>query len=310
MYRGFGVHHVGVGVKNLETMKSFYKETLGFTNVFMEEPMGEVDGTYEMFRMPSARLAMIMLQQEAGGVIDELVQMSNPVPRPIRKETRYGDIGVAKIAIAVSNVERLYEELKGKVNFCSKPKSTKIPGWGDYAFVYGRDPEGNLIEFVSGSKLRVANRFGGSRWIGISVTDLERSRSFYQKYLGFDTLVVNSHSSFSGLVDEISGGSKTQVQSCIISNSRGGGMLELFEVLKPRGRSIPLATYWGDFGYLEVCLLSNDIHETEKHCEKEGLEILCRPVNEGERTSFMYIRDPDGNPVEFIIFRTPEGKIN
>jgi catechol 2,3-dioxygenase-like lactoylglutathione lyase family enzyme len=305
MYTGFGIHHVGVGVKNLEIMKLFYQETLGFKNIFMELPVGEYDVMNEMFRTPTAKMGGIMLQQEAGGVIEELAHMENPAPRPIRREPRYSDIGVAKIAIAVSDVELLYKELKDRVNFCAKPKSTKVPRWGDYAFVYGRDPEGNLIEFVSGSRIAVADRYGGSRWIGVSVTDLERSKSFYQKYLGFDTLVVNPHSGFSGLLDEISGSNGTQVRSCILANSRGGEMLELFEFLKPRGRSIPLATYWGDFGYLELCLLCDDIHKTEKHCEKEGLEILCRPVKEGQQTSFMYIRDPDGIPVELIIFSKP-----
>jgi len=31
-------------------------------------------------------------------------------------------------------------------------------------------------------------------------------------------------------------------------------MIELFEVMEPRGRSMPFAAGWGDFGYLQVCL--------------------------------------------------------
>ena len=303
MYRGIGVHHVGMGVKNLAVMKSFYQQTLEFNKVWAEIP--ETEGRMEeMFRRSDAKLSWSMFSQEAGGVIVELVQMANPIPRPIRKDFRYGDIGVAKITIAVSDVEQLYRELKDKVNFCAKPKSAQIPGWGDYHFVYGRDPEGNLIEFISGAKIKVENKFGGARWIGASVTDLERSRAFYQKYLGFDTVVIAPHDSFSGLVDEISGGSQTQVKSCVIANSRGGEMLELFEVLKPRGRSIPLSTYWGDFGYLEICLQCNDIHEMGKYYEKEGLEFLAGPTLGLDKPEYeiwyLYIKDPDGIPAEVV----------
>jgi catechol 2,3-dioxygenase-like lactoylglutathione lyase family enzyme len=281
-------------------MKSFYRDTLGFKKVFMELPMGEYNVMNDIFRLPSATMGGTMLQQEAGGVIEELARMGNPVSRPIRKDPRYGDIGVAKIAIVVPDVEQLYKDLKDQMTFCAKPKSTTIPGWGDYAFVYGKDPEGNFIEFVSGSRIRVTNKYGSSRWVGVSVTDLERSKSFYQKYLGFDTVVVSPHNGFSGLLDEVSGSRHTRVRSCILANSRGGEMLELFEVMQPRGRSIPLATYWGDFGYLEVCLLCDDIQTTEQHCEREGLDILCMSVHADSRTWFMYIRDPDGIPVELI----------
>jgi len=294
-----------MGVRNLATMKAFYQDTLAFSEVFGEFEEVEHEPMHQVFRVSPIIFAGIMFNQKAGGVIVELIQMANPAPRPIRKDFKYGDIGVAKIAIAVRDIEQFYSESKDKITFCSKPKSTNIAGWGDYNFVYCRDPEGNLIEFISSPKIEVRNRFGGARWIGASVTDLERSKEFYQKYLGFDMVVINPHESFSGLLDEISGGSQTQVRSCVIANSRGGEMLELFEVLKPRGRSIPLSTYWGDFGYLEVCLYCDDIHEMAEYCEKEGMEFLSGPelVDSGipgQDAWFMYTKDPDGIPVEWI----------
>lgn len=303
MYRGIGTHHVGIGVNNLEAMKSFYHETLGFNKVFAEFPEKEHDMD-EVFRMAHVKFKGIMLSQEAGGVIVELIQMVNPISRPIRNDFRYGDIGVAKIAITVSDVMQLYRKLKGKVNFCAEPRLITIPGWGGYHFAYCRDLEGNLIEFISGPKIKVETRFGGTRWIGVSVTDLERSRAFYQKYLGFDNVVIEPHDSFSGLVDEISGGNKTQVSSCVLANTRGGEMLELFEVLKPRGRSIPFSTYWGDIGYLETAIQCDDIYEMRKYYQQEGLELLSRPtlaLDEPEYQGwYLYIRDPDGIPVEVI----------
>ena len=307
MYKGYGVHHCVIGVKRLDIMKTFYQDLLEFNNVFIEFPTGEYAPLREVTRTSHPRYTSIFLSQEEGGIIIGLTQMIDPVPRAIRKDFRYGDIGVAKLTIAVSDLERLYGELKDRLNFCSRPKSLEISHWGDYHFMYCRDPEGNLIEFISGSNVSVRNRFGGVRWLGVSVTNLHRSLSFYQKYLGFDTTVISTHTNFSGLVDEISGGNQTKVRSCVLASSQGEGMVELFEVLEPRGRSIPSSTRWGDFGFTQVCLNGKagaNIYKVAAHFEKEGMEFLSGPQLMGDEKGggFFYIRDPDGIPLEFLVF--------
>jgi len=307
MYKGYGVHHCVIGVKRLEIMKTFYQDLLEFNNVFIEFPTGEYEALRDVTRTSHPRYTSIFLSQEAGGIIIGLTQMIDPIPRAIRKDFRYGDIGVAKLTIAVSDIERLYKELKDSLNCCSKPKSLVIPHWGDYRFMYCKDPEDNLIEFISGSNVSVRNRFGGVRWLGVSVTDLQRSLSFYQKYLGFDTTVINTHENFSGLVDEVSSGKKTKVRSSVLASSQGEGMVELFEVLEPRGRSIPSFTRWGDFGYTQVCLngkVGVNIYKIAAHFEKEGMEFLSGPqlMHDEKGGGFFYMKDPDGIPLEFLVF--------
>jgi catechol 2,3-dioxygenase-like lactoylglutathione lyase family enzyme len=301
-----GVHHVAIGVKNLDTMKSFYRDILGFTEVFAEFGESEQEIMREVVRASRVVFSGVILCQRAGGILLELIRMTDPVPRPIRKDFRYGDIGVTKITVAVSDVKALYEELKGKVSFCSEPKFAVIRGWGDYPFVYCRDPEGNLVEFVSIINVEVKGGFGGARSIGISVTNLERSISFYQKHLGFDVVMMSRHKNFSGLVDEVSGDKDTQVRSCLLAaNNTGDCMIELFEVSKPRGRSIPFSANWGDFGYLQVCFNCDDIRGMGSYGEKVGMEFLCSPKrmdggipeHPGE---FFYGKDPDGIPIEFL----------
>lgn len=307
MYKGYGVHHIAIGVKDLEKMKSFYQDLLGFNNLFMDFPEAEYHALHEVVRMPHPVYAATLFSQSAGGIIVELVQMVNPVPRPIRKDFRYGDIGLAKMTIAAFDVEELFKELEEKIDFCSKPKSVMIPGWGDYHFVYCRDPEGNFIELCSGTNIPVQDIFGGVLWVGISVTDLRRSIPFYQKVVGFDSVFINSHESFSGLVDEVSFGKNTKVRSCVISSSKTEGMIELFEVMEPRGRSIPFATRWGDFGYLQVCLngkRGDDIFRMASYFEEAGMEFISGPQLMGDERegAFFYMKDPDGIMVEFLVF--------
>jgi hypothetical protein len=105
------------------------------------------------------------------------------------------------------------------------------------------------------------------------------------------------------MVDEVSGEKGTQVRSCLLANSSGGGMLELYECIKPRGRSIPLNNYWGDAGYLEMCLEAENIHDVVDWCRAERVYYLHKPVGTaegGQEVWFQYIYDPDGIPVETI----------
>lgn len=307
MYKGYGVHHIAIGVKNLDRMKSFYQNILSFDNLFVDFPEAEYPALHEVARSPNPRYAAILFSQSAGGIIVELVQMVDPVPRPIRKDFRYGDIGLAKMTIAVSGVEDIFEEFNGTINFCSEPKSVMIPGYGEYRFVYCRDPEGNMIEFFSGPKTTVQDRFGGVLWVGISVTDLKQSLLFYQKVAGFDSVFIRTHESFTGLVDDVSGGQNTKVRSCVLGSSKAEGMVELFEVMEPRGRSLPFGTKWGDFGYAQVCLngkQGDDIFDMASHFEKEGIEFMSGPqlMHDEREGAFFYMKDPDGIPVEFLVF--------
>ncbi len=307
MYKGYGVHHVAIGVSNLDSMRSFYRNVLEFTDIFVDFPEAEYPALSEVVRAPHPVYAAVLFSQAAGGIIVELVRMVEPNPRPIRKDFRYGDIGLAFLAIAVSDVDRLYREFSDRIAFCSEPKSAVIPAWGDCRFVFCKDPEGNLIEFVSGASVPGSGGFGGVRWVGIGVTDLERSIRFYQKYGGFDVVAVDAHEKFSGHVDEVSGARQTRVRSCVLASSAAEGMVELIEVLEPRGRSIPFAVRWGDFGFLQVCLngrQGDDVFLMAAEFEGEGIEFVSGPQLMGDERdgAFFYAKDPDGIPVEFLVF--------
>jgi len=171
-----GVNHIGMGVKNLPAMKQFFGATLGMTETYLEFP--EVwNPMVDVFRASLHKFAGTMLYPPAGGIVVELIEMSLPHPRPIRKIKRYGDIGVNKITIAVSDVGKFYGGYQDRIAFLSEPRSTKLPGWGggEYTFVYGPRSGGEL----AGVYFRPCNgeteTFGGARWLGVAVTDLERS---------------------------------------------------------------------------------------------------------------------------------------
>ena len=116
MYSGSGVHHIGMGVDDYHTMKSFYRDTLAFSNVW-EEFLGVESPMEDVFRGSSHKFDGIMLGQPAGGIIVELIRMIEPRPRPVRNHSRYGDIGVNKLTVAVSDTELFFRQAAETINF-------------------------------------------------------------------------------------------------------------------------------------------------------------------------------------------------
>jgi catechol 2,3-dioxygenase-like lactoylglutathione lyase family enzyme len=292
-----------MGVRNTESMKAFYRDAFGFGTVLGEMPEEDHEAIHGLLRAPRAIHSALLLGHETGGPSLALFHATEPAPRPIRRDPRYGDIGVAKLTFVVPDLAAFCRDKKAHVDLCSSPKSTAVEGGDAYCFVYGKDPEGNLVEIVSGSG-GASGKGPALRSVGIAVTDLERSLVFYRDVLGFDRMIMAPHELFSGLVDEITSEIGATVRSCLLASSRGQGVLELFEVTKPRGRSIPFGTQWGDFGYLQVCLFASDRETLTAQIEAEGLDVLLSPqdVEDPEHPAlFMYLRDPDGVLVEVVV---------
>jgi catechol 2,3-dioxygenase-like lactoylglutathione lyase family enzyme len=307
-----GVFHVGFGVRNLEAATKFYMETLELSESFTEFDMS-VNPMADTFRNSMHIIEGNMFYHKTGGLTLEPVCKKAPTPKAIFSPPRLGDIGPNKITFAVADVEKFFQEYQDKVEFFGKPHATVLPGLGDYSFVYGKDPEGNILEFASWADGRPEQgMLCGARILGVAVTDLERAKSWYQKHCDMD-IVVSEHDKFSGLVAEVSGSPETQVKSCLLDTSKrehapvGTCLLELYEVSKPSGRSIPMGSEWGDYGFMELSMVGlGSKYDLARYYEEQGVEIAQRPtaadVMEGNEVWFIYAKDPDGNYVETVGF--------
>lgn len=307
-----GIFHVGFGVRKLDVSTKFYMETLELTEIFecfdqATNPMADT------FRNSHHVLSGNMFCHKTGGLTLEPVQLRCPTPRAIWTTPQLGDIGPNKITFAVADVEKFFKEYQDKVKFLGEPQSTTVPGLGEYAFVYGRDPDNNIVEFASWEGAKVdQGLIGGVRILGMGVTELERSKAFFQKHCDMD-VIVSEHDKFSGLVGSVSGSPDTQVKSCLLDCSKssqapvGTAMLELYEVSNPRGRSIPFGTMWGDFGFMETSTVAlGSMYQLALYYEEEGVEVVQSPTTaivdeeEGVEYWFIYARDPDGNFIETV----------
>ena len=135
-----GIHHVAVHVRDLDRMVKFYGDAFGFAVVgaafgWQEEPL--ID---RIMDVPGTAARGCMLR--AGTCYLELFQFSAPAPvstRPLRPF----DKGYTHFCVDVTEIEAECLRLEGLgMSFDGRGPVDM----GHVKSLYGRDPEGNVIE--------------------------------------------------------------------------------------------------------------------------------------------------------------------
>lgn len=135
-----GIHHVAIHVGDLDRMLKFYADAFGFELVgekFSWRDNATIDRILDV-PASAARGAMV----RAGNCYIELFQFDAPDPastRPLRPFDR----GYTHFCVDVSDIERECERLRT----LGMTFGDRIPvDMGHVKSLYGRDPEGNVIE--------------------------------------------------------------------------------------------------------------------------------------------------------------------
>ena len=135
-----GIHHVGVHVRDLDKMIAFYQAAFGFELVgepfaWKDEPVLD-----KLIDVPGSAARGAMLR--AGTCYLEMFQFLAPESRPA-SPLNPQDKGYTHFCVDVTDIEQEYERLKSLGITFGAPAPIDM---GHVKSVYGRDPEGNVIE--------------------------------------------------------------------------------------------------------------------------------------------------------------------
>ncbi len=133
-----GIHHIAIGVPDIEAGLEFYRDTLGFEQVQRTSFSGPNPAVEAAIGIagPSAHMAML----RGGNAYIELWQYESPTPRD--RTANPPDLGYPHFALEVKDIHMEHERLSAAgMTFVGPPVE-----FGDSAAVYGRDPWGNVIE--------------------------------------------------------------------------------------------------------------------------------------------------------------------
>jgi len=134
-----GVSHVGIRVSDMERSKAFYREFLGWTEIFDSEI--QADALVKL--MGPFGAGPDVTGRACGGRIGELrVELVQMQGMPANPPTR--GLGIGQLTLAVDNAQALYERLTAHgVRTMSPPVEIM-----DCRIFFALDPDGQPFEFV------------------------------------------------------------------------------------------------------------------------------------------------------------------
>lgn len=144
-----GFSHVGVCVSDLERSTAFYRDALGFRELFTVELGSEVAATMEI----EGRFTSRMLTR--GDVRVELLHWIEPRARGERIRRPMNQFGMTHLCFRVENIDDLFdlaEQSGGRVHreTLSVIEGAGLDG-GPVKTIYLSDPDGVRIECISGT---------------------------------------------------------------------------------------------------------------------------------------------------------------
>lgn len=139
-----GIHHFTVHVRDLDRMKRFYREAFGFEDIGFAGGWADSPECDEVVGLRGTAANSVMLC--AHNCFLELFRYSAPAPLPSRPLDA-NDHGYTHFCVDVTDIDAEVERLKRVGMTFDRPHGPgKAVDVQIVKAIYGRDPEGNLIE--------------------------------------------------------------------------------------------------------------------------------------------------------------------
>lgn len=305
------VESVGMTVSEMDRAVDFYSTVLSFKKVSDVEVLGT---EYEQLQgVFGVRLRVVKLQ--LGKELIELTEYLTPKGRPIPIDSRSNDRWFQHIAIAVSNMDQAYQQLrKYKVQHASTapqriPDSNQAAA-GIRAF-YFKDPDGHNLEIIyfppgkGDPKWQQPTKqlFLGIDHTAIVVSNTATSLKFYRDLLG---LKVAGESMNTGTEQE----HLNNVQGARLHitglRSPAGPGIEFLDYLEPRdGRSFSADAKPNDLLHWQTTLVVKNVAAIADRLRLNqstfiSPNVVTIPQQPLGFKKGILVRDPDGHPLRLV----------
>jgi catechol 2,3-dioxygenase-like lactoylglutathione lyase family enzyme len=137
-----GIHHTAISTGNIERAKQFYRDLLGFEEVYASSWEVGTESVDKIVGLRDSSAQVVMLK--AGNACVELFQYAAPNPKLSDANRPVCDHGITHLCLQVSDIDAEYERLKAAgMRFHCPPQ-----GRSGLRVTYGRDPDGNVVELL------------------------------------------------------------------------------------------------------------------------------------------------------------------
>ncbi len=305
-----GIQQIGIGVPNNREMFHWYKAHFGTdVKVFDEAAEAPLMIDYTGGEVHS-RSAIMALNLQGGGGFEIWQFTSRGTDKP-KFEVQLGDTGIFAARVKSRNVPQLHQEIKAKSpENCSDLLND--PNGNPHFFV--TDPNGNYFNVVKGEKWFKDEKKvnGGVAGAMIGVSDIEKALKFYSDALGYNEVLYDKTGVFEDFT-YLNGGNR-KVRRVLLSHTYenqgpfcrllGPSKVELIQLIDETPKNIFENRFWGDWGFIHLCLDVSEMDVIEKACNEHGFKFTVdsgSTFDMGDAAGrFSYVEDPDGTLIEFV----------
>ncbi|CAN1211412.1 VOC family protein [Tumidithrix helvetica PCC 7403] len=305
------VDSVGITVSDMDKAIEFYSQVLSFQKISDVEVLGS---EYERLQGIFG-IRMRVVRMRLGDEILELTEYLTPKGRPIPVESRSNDRWFQHIAIAVSDMDKAYAQLRRfKVQHAStapqRIPDSNLAAAGIRAF-YFKDPDGHNLEIIYFPQgkgdpkwQKSADRiFLGIDHTAIAVGNTETSLKFYRDLLGMR--LAGTSENFGTEQEHLNNvfGAKLHISGLRAPTGLG---VEFLEYLAPSdGKPYPADARPNDLLHWQTTLVVNDANAIAQKLRayrtifisSDAVDFPSRSL--GFKRGFL-VRDPDGHAIRII----------
>jgi len=301
-----GIQQVGIGVSDAEGAMHSYKKQFGMDVLIFDDYADAQLMTQYTGNKVHKRRAILTLNMIGGGGF-EIWQYLNREPQAAQKKIRFGDIGIFAPKIKCLDIKRAFDECKKKDDRIKLLQNSN----GAQNF-WIQDEFNNYFQVIEAqdSFSKTAHPLGGVCGAVIGVSDIDKAVAFYKLLLGDCTEIYNKVEKIKSLTDH----EEQQYHRVLIrknTNDKGafgkllGGIeIELVQVLNRIPVPIFQDRYWGDLGFIHLCLDVIDMDSLKNHMQANKFPFSVDSNNsfamENAAGRFCYIEDPDGTLIELV----------
>lgn len=316
-----GIQQVGVGIPDVHKAWEFYRKNFGMDiPIFQESAEAKLMTKYTGGTVHS-RSAVLAINIQGGSGLEIWQYTSRESAKP-NFDVQLGDLGIFITKIKSKNINESFNHITQNKADIAGNKIVNQPLGKPTFFV--KDKFSNLFQLVENDTwFRNENyHSGGVCGATIGVSDIEKSKAFYGKLLGYDTVVYDETGVFNDFANLPGGNQKFRRvlltrsfdSSGTFSKLLGKGEIELVQALERTPKKIFENRYWGDQGFIHLCFDVYNMKDLEKHFESKGFPFTINSSSAfdmGEAAGhFTYCEDPDGTWIEFVeTYRIPILKV-
>lgn len=298
-----GVDHAGVGVGDMDRALEFWRDKVGFTEVFFDYT-GAVPGLEEITHTEGTRARIVMLGHQnttrlGPGRLKLVQRLDGDGPPPLPAAIGYGEVGLAEVCLHTTHTEdvfrRLVDEL-GCEGLMDPVSASVMPHDIALDIAYVADPWRGKVELIEWRGLWTPRptppRLEGVNHVAFGVTDMATTRAFYGQ-LGFTDMIFESTEFFDPMAPWYPPDRPLPGHHMALFLAGNGAGIEPV-------RLTPLAHdcrgEWGHVGPMDFGIGVTNMRRAVERLGELGIATHSDPqtidVGTGELT-YVYFRDPD-----------------